>query len=146
MSRVDSDGCQDFPGQLELYRANTERAIKGKRGQAFLRELEAALLALPEKRLAEGGFICAGEVCALAALALHRKCAEGKTRSEALMLIDEELGASDDPGFIAAKMKTSFNLAWEIMYLNDDEYRFGEMTPELRYEAMLKWVRKEIAP
>lgn len=41
------DDCEN----LELYRATVERSIKGKRGQAFLRELAAAMDAMPEKVL-----------------------------------------------------------------------------------------------
>lgn len=43
-----------------LWRANVRRALAGKRGQAALRELRAALDALPEKRLIEGALCTVG--------------------------------------------------------------------------------------
>ena len=42
-----SDDCEN----VELYRAAVDRAIKGSRGQAFLRELATAMDAMPEKVL-----------------------------------------------------------------------------------------------
>jgi hypothetical protein len=58
VSRFDAcDDDEDFPGQWELYQASLRRALKGKRGQRFLRELREALLALPERRLI-GGAMC----------------------------------------------------------------------------------------
>lgn len=60
-----SDDCEN----LSLYRGNVDRAIAGKRGQKFFRELVAALDALPEKRLIEGALEEEeGDVCALGAL------------------------------------------------------------------------------
>jgi hypothetical protein len=60
----------DEDGTLGLYRANVDRTIKGKRGQEFLRELAAALDAMPEKLLicqelvTEDGDCCTlGVVC-----------------------------------------------------------------------------------
>lgn len=43
-----------------LWRANVKRALAGKRGQAALRDLRDALLALPEKRLIEGALCTVG--------------------------------------------------------------------------------------
>ena len=55
MSRVSYSNEEYFPGQFDLWQANCRRSIAGKKGQAALRELEQALLALPEKRLMELG-------------------------------------------------------------------------------------------
>lgn len=56
MSRYYDDGDYDenFPNEAELWRANAERALKGKRGRKVLTELREALQNLPEKRLIEG--------------------------------------------------------------------------------------------
>ncbi len=53
MSRYDDDGDfeENFPNEADLWQANAERALKGKRGRKVLAELREALLALPEKRL-----------------------------------------------------------------------------------------------
>ena len=52
MSRYyEGDGDEDFNNQWELWRANADRALKGKRGRKVLAELREALLNLPEKKL-----------------------------------------------------------------------------------------------
>lgn len=51
----DGDG---FP--LALYRENVDRAIRGRRGQVFLRDLVEALDALPEKRLISDDLVVSG--------------------------------------------------------------------------------------
>ena len=43
-----------------LWRSNVKRSLSGKRGQAALRDLRDALLALPEKRLIEGALCTVG--------------------------------------------------------------------------------------
>lgn len=56
----------------EFWWQAVKNALRGRKGQAVLRELREALLALPEKRLIEGFVACDGEVCAIGALAAHR--------------------------------------------------------------------------
>lgn len=52
MSRYgDSDHDENFPNEGALWRANAERALKGRRGRKVLAELREALLNLPTKRL-----------------------------------------------------------------------------------------------
>lgn len=52
MSRYyDGDYGEDFNNQGEFWRANAQRAMKGKRGRKALADLREALLNLPEKRL-----------------------------------------------------------------------------------------------
>lgn len=53
-SGYSDDDDDDGGSRLNLWRGAVERAIKGKRGQAFLRELGAALDAMPDKRLTTG--------------------------------------------------------------------------------------------
>lgn len=68
MSR--SGYCDDYdcdPLPLGRWRGQVASAIRGKRGQAFLRELVAALDAMPEKRLIANDLEQAGNVCAIAA-------------------------------------------------------------------------------
>lgn len=43
--------AEDFPNQDAFWRANAERALKGKRGRRVLAELREALANLPEQRL-----------------------------------------------------------------------------------------------
>lgn len=55
MSRYEDNGEGEvFPGQFQLFQANVERALRGKRGRQALADLREALLNLPEKRLIEG--------------------------------------------------------------------------------------------
>lgn len=43
--RISYSDEEDSPGQFALFQANCRRSLQGKKGQAALRELEAALLA-----------------------------------------------------------------------------------------------------
>jgi hypothetical protein len=59
------DFGDDYPGQMELYRANVRRSIQSAKGQARLRELRDALEAMSEKRLAPDVFLEPDNACAL---------------------------------------------------------------------------------
>lgn len=73
MSRINYCDEEDYPGQFNLWHANCNRSLQGKRGQEELRQLRDALLALPDKRLIHGSLINAdGEVCAIGAYARHK--------------------------------------------------------------------------
>jgi len=58
-----SDDCDGT--ELNLYRGAVESAIRGKRGQAFLRELLADMDAMPVKELIVGRLEYDGAYCAL---------------------------------------------------------------------------------
>ena len=73
MSR--SGYCDDIddPWRLIMWRGAVSSAIRGSRGQAFLRELIAALEAMPEKRLASESLVTAdGEFCTLGVVGAAR--------------------------------------------------------------------------
>jgi len=86
VSRFSSEDYDEmFPNQGQLWWANVERAVKGRHGQRDLRTLEAALEALPEKRLIQGRLVSRkGEVCAVAALVAHRRAEKGESRDAVL--------------------------------------------------------------
>ena len=84
MSRFSDDYDEDFPNQGALWTANTRRALGGKKGQAALRELEQALVELPEKVLISGHLAAADQVCTVGALAVHRRVRDGQDREIAL--------------------------------------------------------------
>src|SRR6185369_14922087 len=66
MTRFSDDYDWDF-GRYMLWEQAVTNAMSGRRGQAALRDLEEALVALPEKRLVDT--LCKdGEVCAISAL------------------------------------------------------------------------------
>lgn len=115
-----TDDCDG--AELNLWRGAVESAIRGKRGQAMLRELVAALDALPEKRLASESLVNAdGEYCALGAL--------GRARGLKMEQQDpDDVDVSD----VARTFGIAKALAAEVMYLNDD------------YISDTKWVEVEI--
>lgn len=115
-----------------------KKAIYGKKGQALLRELEAALLALPEPKLIDDEFATSeGDVCALGALAKARGF-------DANDMVYWEV----EPETAQAKLGMTFTLAWEIISQNDDGpfpgYGAYRWTPEQRYQHVLRWVRQHL--
>lgn len=147
MSRISYSDEEDYPGQFDLWQANCDRSIEGKKGQAALRELEQALLELPEKKLIghklqdEGG-----GVCAIGAVVKHRG-ASVKTTPEDVEEVGIELGF---PRMVA----------WKVVCLNDIEvdgryeqqldgrHKFIEVTDEERYCQVLsqvqKWIKRNL--
>jgi hypothetical protein len=117
-------------GSLNLYRANVARTIAGKKGQAFLKEMLAALDALPEKRLIHDELEAHGEVCAIGAV--------GKARGIKMDGIDPE-----DREAVAELFHITPMLAAEIVYMND-EWGVGKETPEDCWTRMRKWVADQI--
>jgi len=100
-----TDDCDGWA--LIRWRGAVSQAIRGKRGQATLREMLQALDALPEPSLASESLITAdGEYCALGAL--------GKARAMDLERIDPE-----DREAVATAFGVAEALAAEIMDLND---------------------------
>lgn len=151
MSRSGYDDYGD-DNQLALYRQAVERAIRGRRGQALLREIEASLLELPEKVLCSGWVELrengTGDVCALGAVELRRRQKAGQTREKILEDLFEEHPEDEEAdrieGFDAAT-----SLLREIMYVNDEasDYREGGRYRETgaeRYLRVLAWVRKNL--
>lgn len=68
MSRLGYSEDEEFPGEWALWAANVARSLGSAKGMASLRELEAALVAMPSKRLVANVLAEGGEVCALGAL------------------------------------------------------------------------------
>ena len=128
MSRSGYTDDLDDNWELVRWRGAVASAIHGKRGQALLRDLLAALDAMPEKRLISGELVTAkGEVCALGAVA----CARGISVSH----IDPT-----DYEAVAEAFDISEALAREIENEND-EY---STTPENRWKAMHEWTMRQL--
>lgn len=153
--RIGYSDEEDYPGQFGLWQGNCQRSLKGKAGQAALRELEAALLALPSKRLIAGEFEDAdGEVCSIAALAKHRGIDSGQI----------EANPEYDMEQVGVELGMPRLVAWKVVEMNDlhfngkdllfaegpyrwpgeQPYAYIEVTPEQRYERMLAWVREQL--
>lgn len=121
------------------WRGAVASAIRGRRGQAFLRELIDALDALPEKRLISNDLIHEDEVCALGAVGLARG-------------MGAEMAALDPEDYdsVAAMFGLPNALAQEIEWLNDefhyasDEERFTKVRAWAVRELTRVWAKKNI--
>lgn len=120
-----SDDCEN----LGLYRAAVDRAISGKRGQAFIRELGEALDSMPIKRLITDALEHEGEVCALGSLGLKRG-------------IDMKALDPHDPEALGIAFGIAQSLAAEVEFENDERYE--SQTPERRWERMRKWAAENL--
>lgn len=158
MSRYDCDGYEgdgpEYNNAWELHQQAGVNALKGRRGQAVLKELEAALLALPEKALLQGKLARDGGVCAIGALALKRRMDAGEARDAALKWMEDQVDPEDpeDWGeqtnhFAKKHLGVVKALAYKISWENDEGGRRaegGKETDQQRYERVLKWVREQI--
>lgn len=128
---------------VAMWRGRVASAMRGKRGQKLLRELLAALDAMPEKRLIAQELVDDdGEVCALGAAGRKIGVAD-------LDQIDPE-----DHETLAERFDVAACLIQEIEYINDEAapYRQDENgkwvddeTPEQRYERVRKWLAGKVA-
>jgi hypothetical protein len=123
-----ADDCEGW--ELIRWRGAVASAIRGKRGQEFLRKLVAALDALPGKRLIKGELEKDGEVCAIGSV--------GRAQGIDMSNLDPSE---------AVEVGDAFNippaLVKEIAYVNDEWSWRG--TPEERYETVRKWALKHLA-
>jgi hypothetical protein len=131
MSR--SGYCDDLDNwQLIKWRGMVASAIRGKRGQQFLRDLLAALDAMPEKALIAEELEENGEVCALGSL--------GRARG-----IDMEKLDPTEPEEVASSFNIATCLAQEVVYENDEGTWQRDETPQQRWERMRKWVVSKLS-
>ena len=115
---------------LIRWRGAVKSAIRGRRGQAFLKEMSAALEALPAPRLIKDELVRAdGEVCAIGAVAVSR----GMDVSE----IDPH-----DSEQVAQAFGISHAMASEVMFMNDEAWILRD--PEERFQYMRNWTLGEI--
>ena len=142
-SSYTDDYGEDYPGQLELYRANVERSMRGKAGQARLRELRDALLALPVKELHDGIFAAGTPekpaVCALGAWALKRAGGDPAKAAEMAGPSPEE--DTETAAALAAHGWPRL-VVMDTIFMNDDVGRHE--TPAERYARVLAWVESQI--
>ena len=141
MSRSGYDENYDpgWSNAVELYRANVDRAFKGKRGQKFLRELLAALDAMPVKRLIAHDTVREGEFCALGVVCAQRG-------------LKMEISEFDNAEWLAHTLKIARPLAAEIVHVNDEyirtvfrmHWKTIMPTPEERWTYMRAWVAEQI--
>ena len=143
--RINYSDDEDRPGQFALWQTNCARSLRGKAGQAALRTLETALIALPAKRLIAWQLVDdAGDVCAVGAYARHQGLDLSRFDPE-----DE----TDQVGVEAGMPRL---VAWQLVELNDivlnaiwgcdddPKGRYRKMSPEERYDRVLAWVRAQL--
>jgi hypothetical protein len=137
-----NDDC-DNDWSFVMWRGAVASAIKGKRGQGFLKEMLAAMDMLPVKRLAANeleapdhiscshwGLHEAESVCAIGSV--------GKARGIDMSKIDPE-----DYEIVADKFGIARAMAQEIVWINDEAGPWKE-TPEQRFERVRNWIVGEI--
>ena len=134
---VDDDG--DDPLAEGRWRAAVSSAMRGRRGQAFLKEMLAAMDALPAKRLIREELVHdtgmpfhRGDVCAIGSV--------GRARGVDMSDLDPYEHES-----VAARFGIAHAMACEIMYWND-EGSYRRETPEARFARMREWVASHIKP
>lgn len=161
--------CEDGDDPLEFgrWRAQVRSATRGKRGQKLLRDMLAALDAMPEKRLVALELECtpsldAAQAATLTAI-LGREITVEEYREQflerdtqaregdvcALGAVGRMRGVDmsdlnpDDFEGVASAFDVADPLAREIVWINDECGPPGE-TPEARWQRVRKWVSNQI--
>jgi len=125
-----SDDCENW--ELIKYRGMVASACRGKRGQAFFKELLAALDSMSEKKLIAEELEVEGQVCALGAL--------GKSKGLDMTKFDPY-----DSDTVAKTFNIADCLAREVAYENDNGSWSRHHTPEQRWQRMRDWVINNIS-
>lgn len=123
-----------FMNQLEFgrWRGAVRRAIRGQRGQAFLRDLAREMDAMPVKTLIDGDLITSeGDCCTIGVIC--------KARGLDVSQVDPH-----DRDQVADLVGIAPAMAAEIEFENDDDFGPGQ-TPEQRWVRMRKWVDDQLA-
>lgn len=102
-----SNDCEQW--DLIRWRGAVNSAIRGKRGQQFLRELAAALDAMPEKRLIANELEADGAFCTLGVI--------GAARGIDMADVDPY-----DRSTVSGLFNVAEALAAEIMFENDESF------------------------
>ncbi len=122
-----SDDCDDQWANIR-WRGQVASAIRGKRGQEFLRDLVAALEAMPEKKLIPHELIENGQVCALGAV--------GRAKGFDMTEIDPY-----EHDLLADKLNIAEQLVREVEWENDEN---GGSSPETRWNHIHKWAKAKL--
>lgn len=126
-----TDDCCEDPLMYGRWRAQVLSAIRGARGQAFLRELAAAMDAMPEKVLIANELVDEhGDCCTIGVVC--------KSRGLDVSKVDY-----DEPEEVGALVGIARQMAAEIEYENDEGFYYDE-SPEHRWQRMRKWVESHI--
>ena len=127
------DGDENI-GSLNCYRANVYRALSGKRGQAFLREMAGSLDAMPVKELVADELVSSdGHVCAMGAVALARQIDVSDLDVSDAYSVGDVFGIAEC-------------MAREIAHVNDDDvpWSIKNESPAERWKRVREWVSLQI--
>lgn len=124
-----SEDWDDDQWSMIMYRGAVKSAFRGKRGQAFLREMLAALDALPVPMLIAHDLEANGAVCAIGAV--------GRARGVDMARIDP-----GDAETVAGIFGIATCMAREIVYENDEG--FSQDSSIARWVKMRAWIKSEI--
>lgn len=128
MSRSEYNDDCDNNWSLIRWRGAVTAALRGKRGQALIKDLIEALEKMEPKILIAHDFVRCGQVCALGAV--------GVARGVDMEALDPE--SSEE----AAKLlNVAPALVREIEYIND-EWEVRE-TPEERWKRVYEWAKRQ---
>lgn len=133
----------EFPGQLELYRANVERSMRSRAGQQRLIEMRDALLTMTVKELVSDSFVSdTGACCGLGSWAIA-KCDGDVTAAKGMVPTD-----GDDHDTFEALSKHGWPklVVFEMIYENDESsrWRSKNFTPAMRYDHVLHMLNRWI--
>lgn len=125
-----SDDCNG--AELNLWRGAVTAGLRGKRGQAFLKEALAVLDAMPIHELIRNSFneLETGAYCTLGAV--------GAARGMDLAALEDT-----DSSHIAKAFGISNAMAADIMFENDDSWGSGD-NPARRWSRMREWIEHNI--
>lgn len=128
-----NDDCDDY-WALIRWRGAVTSAIRGRRGQSFLREMATALDAMPEKKLIahELEDPLGGEFCALGVVG-HRRGLD--MLSETGLDPEDTLAVAEAFGIAEALVK-------EIVYVNDEDYCTRSADREKQVKGRWHYVRE----
>jgi hypothetical protein len=141
MSR--SGYCDDIDDVLALgrWRGQVNSAIRGKRGQSFLKELATAMDSMTDKRLIANALIdMNGECCAIGAVCQQRS-------------VEVDGVDYDEPEEVAKLVGIPHQMVAEIEWQNDENSKWiprndgrgsWDETPEDRWHRMREWVADNI--
>ena len=130
MSRSGYSDYVEDNWQLICWRGAVASAIRGKRGQAFLKELAAKMDAMPEKILISGELVTEdGDCCAIGVVCKSRGLDVSKVDPEESEEVSKLVGVAEA-------------MVREIEYEND-ECGWNEK-PDSRWRRMRRWVDEQI--
>jgi hypothetical protein len=167
------DWDENFNNEAAFWRANAERALKGKRGRKALADLREALLALPEKRLIANAFSTVGKpvepedptlrkwylddhrhliedqgegVCTVAAFVWHQRVKAGADPQQALVDLPLYPDYEGEGSWHTEKEGVQAGLSQYVAWtlMQRNDDHLDHLTPEDRWVAVMAWIDQQL--